>query len=181
MNVATGQHTASDAMVNWIKSIATLLPGESNILFEQFHISLTKTLILKFHWIDSIVESLKKLSLNTHKFTMEFSNIKIYCNEERTRTFLGIQCCRNNISDYLISSIDNILAEYQLPPFYKDPSLHVSILWWLGDKEDSINKVISSVTSSFNKFLIDHIEENYVYINELYCKIGNKLYTFKLQ
>lgn len=174
-------YTANDAMLHWIKSIAALLPGENSILFEEFHISLTRTLILKYHWIDSFVESIKKLCLNTNKFTLEFSDIKVYCNEERTRTFLGIRCCNNNIADYLISAINNILEEYQLPPFYEDPSLHVSILWLLGDREDCINKVLPLITSSFNKFLTDHIEENYVNIRELYCKIGNKLYTFKLQ
>ncbi|KAL2740767.1 U6 snRNA phosphodiesterase-like [Vespula squamosa] len=173
-------YTPSDAMLSWIKSITILLPKDSNILFEQFHVSLTRTLILKFHWIESFIESLKKLFQKTNKFTMELTDIKVYCNEERTRTFLGINCY-SNVLNYLISTIDNMLTEYQLPSFYEDPSFHISILWWVGDKEDYLNKVLPSIKSSFNKFLIDYTEENYVHINELYCKVGNKLYTFKLQ
>lgn len=110
--------TPSDAMLSWIKSIATLLPKDSNILFEQFHVSLTRTLILKFHWIESFVESLKRLFQKTNKFTMELTDIKVYCNEERTRTFLGINCYSNTLN-YLISTIDNMLTEYQLPPYYE--------------------------------------------------------------
>lgn len=110
--------TPSDAMLSWIKSIATLLPKDSNILLEQFHVSLTRTLILKFHWIESFVESLKRLFQKVNKFTMELTDIKVYCNEERTRTFLGINCYSNTLN-YLISIIDNMLTEYQLPSYYE--------------------------------------------------------------
>jgi len=44
----------------------------------------------------------------------------VYCNEERTRTFLGIHC-RNDDGTLqrFAAALDNLLAEYELPSFYE--------------------------------------------------------------
>ncbi|XP_043497945.1 U6 snRNA phosphodiesterase [Polistes fuscatus] len=173
-------YTATDTMLSWIKSIETLLPKDSNILLDQFHLSLTRTLVLKYHWIESFVKSLKELCSVLVRFYIELMDIKVYCNEERTRTFLAINCS-NTMLNFTINIINNMLAEYQLPPYYEDPSNHISIFWWVGDKENCLNKVLPSIKSSFEQFYVNNTEDNYVYVDELHCKIGNKLYTFPLK
>lgn len=92
---------------------------KSNFI-DQCHISLSKTLILKFHWIDSFVTSLRKLCQSIKKFTLIVGDLKIYTNEERTRTFLGIQCDNNDKTlKYFMNSLNKLLEDYQLPPFYE--------------------------------------------------------------
>lgn len=127
-------------------------------------------------------ESLKKLCANTKRFTLELMDIKVYCNEERTRTFLGIRCCNGDgILNYFVKTLDSLLTEYELPPFYEEASYHITFFWCLGDEELRLNRIIPSLTANFNKFLAKNMDENYVHINDLHCKIGNKLYVFKLK
>lgn len=109
-----------DLLREWMASTIAQLPIESHLIDDECHISLTRTLILKFHWIDSFVDSLKKICRSTPKFTLQMINIKVYCNEEKTRTFMGIECQSIEQSFmHLTKSIDKLLIEYQLPPFYE--------------------------------------------------------------
>jgi len=44
----------------------------------------------------------------------------VYCNEERTRTFLGIHCQNDDGTlRCLAAALDSLLAEYELPSFYQ--------------------------------------------------------------
>lgn len=86
---------------------------------EDFHISLTKTVILKHHWIDSFTESIKNRTKHIKKFMILFGSLKIYCNEERTRTFIGLQIRTGYDSLIkLVESLDECLEEFSLPTFY---------------------------------------------------------------
>lgn len=86
---------------------------------EDLHISLTKTVILKHHWIDSFTESVKNRTKHIKKFMILFGNLKIYCNEERTRTFIGLQIRTGYDSLMkLVEVLDGCLEEFSLPTFY---------------------------------------------------------------
>lgn len=89
-------------------------------LAPEFHISLTRTVVLKFHWIDSFVASLKKLFLETKRFVIELQDVKLYLNDEKDRTFMAIRCASVDDSlDKLTEALNKLLTEYQLPPFYE--------------------------------------------------------------
>lgn len=107
-------------MLLWMLSVLEKVTVKCNIFAEQFHISVTRTLTLKFHWIESFVEEIKKLCEQTDQFTLELLNVRAYCNEERTRTFLGIECrdCKGTLAHF-VKDLNNFLAEYNLPPFYE--------------------------------------------------------------
>lgn len=99
-----------------------------NIFSEQFHISLTKTLILKFHWIESFIKETKKLCEQTDQFDLKLLNVKAYTNEENTRTFLGIECVDcNGVLAHFVENINKFLAEYDLPPFYEVSNTYLYI------------------------------------------------------
>lgn len=103
-----------------MKSVSSDLPVQGKYLFQQFHLSLTRTLILKFHWIESFVDSVKELCRDTDRFFIELRDVNVYCNDDRTRTFLAIRCAAQDKSlETLTQALDKVLAEYQLPPFYK--------------------------------------------------------------
>ena len=102
--------------MNLIRTQHSLEDGK---LFEEFHVSLTRTVALKFHWIDSFIEGVKKISENSNQFALELSDVKVYCNDEKTRTFLGICCESNKGLDDLTEALNKLLNEYQLPCFYE--------------------------------------------------------------
>lgn len=110
---------ASDYLYTWMNSIVKELPVKGDVI-SKLHISLSRTLILKFHWIESFAESLKQLCHEVNQFMVQLVDVKVYCNEERTRTFLGI-CCQNDDGTlkHLTEALNGLLAEYQLPLFYE--------------------------------------------------------------
>ncbi|KAJ8664787.1 hypothetical protein QAD02_006449 [Eretmocerus hayati] len=112
-------YTPCEDMLLWLQN-ATAHVGETGNLFEEFHISLTRTLVLKYHWIDSFAEAVRNIVDGYQCFTLELCGIKIYCNEEKTRTFMGItvQSLSKSLQS-LTKSLDTLLEEYQLPLFYE--------------------------------------------------------------
>ncbi|XP_014233565.1 U6 snRNA phosphodiesterase [Trichogramma pretiosum] len=167
-------------MIKWMKS--TLNQSfETGNLFEEFHVSLTRTLILKFHWIDSFVEAVKSIVDSQKSFFMELNSIEIYSNEEKTRTFMGIavQSEDDNLLK-LTQSLDKVADEYQLPLFYENPSYHISFAWGLGDQRNVLEAQKSFLTTKLYDFFQEHPEERYLEIDCIKCKVGNKLFKFKL-
>ncbi|KAH0953468.1 hypothetical protein HN011_008585 [Eciton burchellii] len=166
----------------WISSTSSKLSIQSGNLVSDLHVSLSRTLILKFHWIHGFTESLKLLCHRFDRFLVRFTDVRVYCNEERTRTFLGIHC-RNDDGTLqrFAAALDNLLAEYELPSFYEDNSYHMSFFWCLGDKRAYLRKILPSLNSDLNKFLAENTEHTYVRVDEIQCKIGNKRYVFGLR
>lgn len=110
---------ASDSLYTWMKSILNDLPVQGDII-PNLHISLSRTLILKYHWIESFVDGLKLLCRGFNPFVIQLTDVKVYCNEERTRTFLGIYCnSEDGVLKCLTEAVNSLLTEYQLPPFYE--------------------------------------------------------------
>ncbi|XP_076243314.1 U6 snRNA phosphodiesterase 1 isoform X2 [Calliopsis andreniformis] len=169
-------YTPSESMLSWMISIMEEMPVKCNIFSEQFHISITRTLILKFHWIEPFVNEIKKLCDQTDQFPLELLNIKVYCNEEKSRTFLGIECIDSNRTlTHFVKDLNNILSEYELPPFYEDSSYHISFLWCLGNESIKFNDCTSLLTIKLNQFLAEHAEDslkNMIHYNlyEVYYK-----------
>ncbi|XP_017880397.1 U6 snRNA phosphodiesterase isoform X2 [Ceratina calcarata] len=172
----------SEAIDSWMFSVLDKVPVKCNIFSDEFHVSITRTVILKFHWIESFVEETKKLCSQTDRFSLELINVRAYINEERTRTFLGIECadCKGILTQF-VKGVNKILAEYELPPFYDDISYHVSFLWCIGDEFTALNNCVPTLTSTLTHFLIEHPEERYIDVTKIHLKIGNKLYVFNLR
>lgn len=87
---------------------------------DDFHISLTKTFILRHHWISSFVDTVRK-KLETFKhFIIMFDSLKVYCNENRTRTFVGMRIKTGyDTLVGVVKVLDSCLEEFELPVFYK--------------------------------------------------------------
>lgn len=172
----------SEDLHSWMQSLLTELPMKCNIFSDQLHISITRSLILKFHWIDSFVEEIKKLCEQTKQFSLELLNVRAYCNEDETRTFLGIECIddKGTLGDF-VKNLNDSLAEYELPPFYEDSSYHISFLWCLGNETAALNNLTASLTNKLNQYLAEYTEDRHIHVNKVHLKIGNKLYAFNLK
>lgn len=111
----------SDGMRELISTVINNLPKVFNVQrIEKLHISLTKTVILKHHWIDIFMESIKNRIIYIKKFVIFFGSLHVYCNEERTRTFIGLEIRTGYDSLMkLVEILDECLIEFNLPTFYK--------------------------------------------------------------
>lgn len=142
------------------------------------HISLTRTVVLLHHWIDTFIDSVRLQFGNYTRFRIHFGQLAVYCNEERTRTFLGIEVLAG--SDILLNSVhllDECLSEFQLPPFYKNPSFHMSIAWALGDEKKSLSDMLPQLQKIFQSFCSSYFEYVTFAVDRFMCKSGNKLFN----
>lgn len=88
---------------------------------DQLHASLTRTVVLKHHWIDSFVESLKDAVPKVKKFPIHMEKVNVYCNDDRTRTFVALSVAAEDCVPMkrIVDALDRCLDEFKLPPFYQ--------------------------------------------------------------
>ncbi|CAK1556270.1 unnamed protein product [Leptosia nina] len=146
---------------------------------EDLHISVSKTIVLKYHLISSFTTSLQKELSVLKTFAIGFDSVQIYTNEEKTRTFLALNAdfySKKHLED-VVDKINRVLEDYSLPTFYDNPSFHMSILWWNGD----LKKSLSKQTKQLNNILLQEKKIlPVVNIAKIDCKVGNKYFQFHL-
>ncbi|KAL2093678.1 hypothetical protein ACEWY4_010990 [Coilia grayii] len=148
---------------------------------EEFHISLSQTVVLRHHWIQPFVESLKSSLAHIQGFPCLASRLNVYSNSERTRTFLGLEISTGHAQlTQLTKVIDRTMEEFRLSTFYQDPSFHVSLGWCVGDCADQLR---STCLPQLQNLLDNHEEGPFqlrVPCQELRCKTGNKVFSIHL-
>uniref|UniRef100_A0A1A9VPK2 U6 snRNA phosphodiesterase n=1 Tax=Glossina austeni TaxID=7395 RepID=A0A1A9VPK2_GLOAU len=144
----------------------------------EFHISLSKTIVLQYHLIDAFVECLEGAIQNCQSFPVALNQLMVYTNSERSRTFLAVK-----IEDLymmkmteLLSHVNRVMLDFKLDTFYKDPSFHISFLWCLGDQVKLIESHLPQLVNALKDCLCIKIE-----IQNINCKSGYKEFTFKLK
>ncbi|XP_034541356.1 U6 snRNA phosphodiesterase isoform X2 [Notolabrus celidotus] len=148
---------------------------------EEFHLSLSQTVVLRHHWIQPFTQSLKAGFVHCRRFVCSAGKLKTYCNAEGTRTFLGMEVTSGHpqLLD-LAKAVDGTMTEFNLDTFYKDPSFHVSLAWCVGDKRKQMKEGIQDLQS-----LVDDHEEGPFLLMldcvEVFCKTGNKTFRFPLE
>ncbi|KAM9352492.1 U6 snRNA phosphodiesterase 1 [Symphorus nematophorus] len=148
---------------------------------EEFHLSLSQTVVLRHHWIQPFTQSLRAGLLHYKRFVCTAGRLRVYCNAERTRTFLGMEVCAGcaQLLD-LVQAVDKTMMEFSLDTFYKDPSFHVSLAWCVGDVTGQMNECIQELQR-----LVDDHEEGPFLLRldcvELRCRTGNKTFHFPLE
>jgi U6 snRNA phosphodiesterase len=149
----------------------------------ELHISLTRLLILKHHWIDAICESIKQLTCQRRQFGFQFDSLEIYCNDEKTRTFVGVKVFAEDTAQLkdLVLDYDKCLANYKLPKYYDPPSFHYSILWCLGDQELRFRNILPELNGILRKYLEEDITEFTEIVKNIFFKCGNRLYNYQLK
>jgi U6 snRNA phosphodiesterase len=140
---------------------------------ETPHLSLSKTFILRYHWIDSFFSSLREqLHLPSSQFDLQLSSDVVYfSNEEKTRHFaciLASEWCNSALA-CLVEKVDSCLIEFNLPVYYNKPSFHVSFLWKLTEfSDDEKSKISLTIRNIHNEVLR-------MKVDKVSCKSGNKI------
>ncbi|XP_071538623.1 U6 snRNA phosphodiesterase 1 [Panulirus ornatus] len=158
---------------------------EQNVVLtpsSDLHISLTRTLILHLHWIYPLTEDLRARVSQISKFSLWLHGLNIYVNDEGTRTFLGLRVCqgRSELED-IISEVDKCLAEYRLPPFYKDGSYHASIAWSTGDVSEDLRRLLPQLENICSQYFSVETDIRTFDVDYLHFKTGNRIHTIHLK
>jgi len=145
-------------------------------LIESTHVSLSKTFVLKFHWIENFFTSLRqKFKDSSTKFMLQLSsNVVYFANEDRSRHFaciLATEWC-NPVLSVIIEKVDSSLKEFNLPLYYEDPSAHVSVIWKLSEFTESEK---SQISTAIKKIMEEHNEVLNIWVDKISVKSGNKL------
>ncbi|XP_039209574.1 U6 snRNA phosphodiesterase isoform X6 [Crotalus tigris] len=149
---------------------------------EEFHISLSQSVVLRHHWINLFVQSLKERLASCHRFTFRADQVKVYTNETKTRTFIGLEVSSGHSQMLeLVSEVDEVMEEFNLMPFYKDPSFHMSLAWCVGNMSEALRgQCIQEMQE-----IVDGFEDSTYLLRipgtEVRCKSGNKVFSFPLQ
>ncbi|KAJ7997809.1 hypothetical protein DPEC_G00215980 [Dallia pectoralis] len=149
---------------------------------DEFHLSLSKTVVLKHHWIQPFMQSLRTGMAHVNRFICTAEKLKVYCNDDKTRTFLAMEVSTGQTQLLeLMKAVDSILMEFNLDTFYKNPSFHVSLAWCVGDSTQHIQKECLPYMQS----LVDSHEDGPFGLGldcqELRFKSGNKTFSFPLR
>jgi len=141
------------------------------------HLSLSKVVSLRHHWLPPLTASLQNSLSHERKFYLGLDKLQVYVNEECSRTFVGLtagagwgQLTRPT------KKVDTALQEYSLPPFYRPPSFHCSLAWCLGDRRAAIIPRLQKLSLK----MVDCLEEDAILVDAVHCKAGNKHFSFKL-
>ncbi|KAM4572767.1 U6 snRNA phosphodiesterase 1 isoform 2-T2 [Odontesthes bonariensis] len=57
---------------------------------EEFHLSLSQTVVLRHHWIQPFTQSLKASLARCKRFVCTAGSLRVYCNAERTSQLAGL-------------------------------------------------------------------------------------------
>jgi len=145
---------------------------------DDFHVSLTRTVVLRHHWIEGFNSSIRKQIEDFTSFYLCLQGLAVFVNEERTRTFLAFHIHdTSNTLNLLVQRLNSILEEYQLETFYEEPSHHVSFAWCIGDRGQELEHIISN----YNGTCSIVTDRDCCQITEVVCKIGNMKFAYPLK
>jgi len=148
-------------------------------LAKQYHISLSRTVAIRVHQIDSIVAMLRHKLHSQKRYWIEFGKWEVFINDDQTRSFLAMEVTTGGLSEISkqVHVVDEIFRLHNLPEFYKNPRPHISVAWGLGDitltlkqTADELNRLkgnVGSTKKSIWSYMFNGIE----------CKIGQQTYS----
>lgn len=164
--------------------------------------------ILDFYFILRIFSLMKFKIIHFFRFPIDFNDIGIYVNDEKTRTFIALKVgVGYHQLTNCVSAIDQCLSEFRLPTYYEvllciltfplifffhsssycffvifqDPSFHLSLIWCVGDKKEELTRLIPVLKSQYLSLIEDDLQSQFVYVTRVCCKTGNRLFKFELK
>nr|XP_023697449.1 U6 snRNA phosphodiesterase [Paramormyrops kingsleyae] len=147
----------------------------------EFHLSLSQTVVLPHHWIQPFVMSLQTGLAQCSRFSCIASQLKVYSNQEKTRTFLALEVSTGHAQLLeLVRVVDKTMEEFNLSTFYQKPSFHISLAWCVGDQSDRLRAECLPQLQSLLDSHEDAVFPLRLTCQQLRCKAGNKMFCFQL-
>lgn len=149
---------------------------------KEFHLSLSRTVAIRHHWIQPLTDRLQRRFRLLPKTCCEISSVKLYTNDEKTRTFLSLAVSAPGaILQQYTKAVDECFEEYKLQKYYENPSFHISIGWCLGDVVLQIGEeTLSKLQNKVDNTMEECPDLQLFAIEEAICKSGNKQFPLLL-
>ncbi|XP_029420254.1 U6 snRNA phosphodiesterase isoform X5 [Nannospalax galili] len=203
-NWATHIYIPYEAGEEFLDLLDMLLPQAQTFVprlvrMEEFHLSLSQSVVLRHHWILPFVQALKDRMASFQRFFFTANRVKIYTNQEKTRTFIGLEVTSGHAQFLdLVSEVDRVMEEFDLTTFYqdcsysispleqsilkiKDPSFHVSLAWCVGDARLQLEGQCLQELQE----IVDEFEDSEMLLRlhaeQVRCKSGNKFFSMPLK
>ncbi|XP_006878794.1 PREDICTED: U6 snRNA phosphodiesterase isoform X2 [Elephantulus edwardii] len=134
------------------------------VRMEEFHLSLSQSVVLHHHWIIPFMQTLKERMAPFQ------------------RTFIGLEVTTGHAQFLsLVSEVDRVMKEFNLATFYQDPSFHISVAWCVGDARPKLEgqclKELQEIVDAFE----DSEQLLRVCAEQIRCKSGNKFFSLPLK
>ncbi|CAB3983844.1 U6 snRNA phosphodiesterase isoform X1 [Paramuricea clavata] len=174
-----------ESFPEFLTSLQKAWPREASELhmcdLHDFHVSISRTVPIRHHWIEPLKELLQRGFQGKRKFVCDFRKVGIYVNDEKTRTFVALDVIIgvSQLKD-LVQVVDKAFQEFGLPKYYDKPSFHASCAWSLGDVSENISP---STLAKIQNSLDSYVEDNSSLVltaEETRCQTGNKVFHFHL-
>uniref|UniRef100_A0A9L0ILM8 U6 snRNA phosphodiesterase n=1 Tax=Equus asinus TaxID=9793 RepID=A0A9L0ILM8_EQUAS len=185
-NWATHVYVPYEAGEDFLELLDALLPHAQTyvprlVRMEAFHVSLSQSVVLRHHWILPFVQALKDRVASFQRFCFTANRVKIYTNQEKTRTFVGLEVTSGHAQFLdLVSEVDRVMEEFELPTFYQDPSFHISLAWCVGDARLQLEGQCLRELQA----IVDEFEDSEILLRvragQVRCKSGNKFFSMPL-
>ncbi|XP_023378909.1 U6 snRNA phosphodiesterase isoform X1 [Pteropus vampyrus] len=185
-NWATHVYLPYDAREEFVDLLDTLLFHAQTyvprlVRMEAFHLSLSQSVVLRHHWIHPFVQALKDRMASCQRFCFTANRVKIYTNQEKTRTFVGLEVTSGHTQFLdLVSEVDRVMEEFDLATFYQDPSFHISLAWCVGDAQLQLEGPCLRELQE----IVDEFEDSEMLLRmhaeQVRCKSGNKFFLMPL-
>ncbi|XP_021497283.1 U6 snRNA phosphodiesterase 1 [Meriones unguiculatus] len=186
-NWATHIYIPYEAKEEFLDLLDLLLPRAQMFMprlvrMEEFHLSLSQSVVLRHHWILPFVQVLKDRMASFQRFFFSANRVKIYTNQEKTRTFIGLEVSSGHAQFLdLVSEVDRVMKEFDLTTFYQDPSFHVSLAWCVGDARLQLEGQCLQELQE----IVDEFEDSEMLLRvlaeQVRCKSGNKFFSMPLK
>ncbi|XP_045193601.2 U6 snRNA phosphodiesterase 1-like [Mercenaria mercenaria] len=149
---------------------------------DDYHISFSRTVSIRHHWIQDICDSLAKDFTHLEGCCCEIDGVEVLTNDEKTRSFLTLSVSpADDLLHQYVSVVDTCFEQYKLQKYYTPPCFHVSVGWCLGDVTDSVTKKTKlKLKEILERTLQESSDLKYFYIDKLLMKTGNKQFVFQL-
>ncbi|CAL1539978.1 unnamed protein product [Lymnaea stagnalis] len=170
-------------LVQFVQSILRILEPVKFQAFPEFHISLSRTVTIRHHWIEPLVDSLRDSLRLMKSFMSDLLAIKLFTNDEKTRTFVCLELSQDE-TDFIdfVKAVDKSFGEFKLPSYYKDPSFHISIGWCLGDVVNQISEeTLLKAKGMLGHFVAENTELSVIVVQQICCRAGNKSFVITLK
>ncbi|XP_019636912.1 PREDICTED: U6 snRNA phosphodiesterase-like [Branchiostoma belcheri] len=158
---------------------------ESEVQLQQageYHISLSRTVPLTYHWIQPFIDELRETLRHTKRFFCTFQGAKLYTNDEKTRSFLGLEVTGgHNHLLQLVAGVDRCLGEFRLQKYYQNPSFHMTVGWCVGNAHEDTQQFNHKLQASLAEAQEEFPSLAGFLAQEIKCRSGNRLFSFPLR
>eukprot|EP00798_Chlamydomonas_sp_ICE-L_P004363 gene4363-14486_t len=150
ITLISGSNATSHAPAHAKKVACPRTAGSANPQ-APLHISLSRTVAIRYHQIQVLTEKLRKALQHVPRLQVTLKGLCTFVNEDRSRTFLSAPVVNDGVDSLksslcaVIKLIDAVFAQQGLKCFYKDPHPHISVAWMLGDKRQQLEEALKAV------------------------------------